>query len=369
MIRKEILTELCATPSPSGYEEKAIVVFENKCLEILTKAFGDDKSFYNIHRDAIGNSIVRLGNGEKKIMMSAHIDEIALQVQYIDDRGFIHFIKDGGIDDKVLPGSTVTIINRHSGNTIGVIGKTPIHVEYDDGEAKDKVNKVKEMKIDCGFSSKDEASKVVSIGDPIIVMDIPFENGDKIFSRGIDDKAGVWAVIEDLRVLTERFKLNSERFKNFSFYFVACVQEEVGADGAVIATKAISPNISIDYDVTFATDDDNVKKEEWGDVKLGKGGCIAFGPDKNIRLCHLFVDVCERFHIPYQPFAVGNGCTNTEYLKLFSMNPMTETILISIPQRNMHTQVEVCDIKDIQSIVNMTVESIEEIVNGNYKLL
>lgn len=117
-----------------------------------------------------------------------------------------------------------------------------------------------------------------------------------------------------------------------------------------------------------STDDDNVKKEEYGDITLGKGGCIAFGPDKNVRLCHLFEDVCEQFRIPYQPFAVGNGGTNTESIKLFSQNPMTETILISIPQRNMHTQVEVCDIRDIQSIVNMTVESIEEMVNGNYKM-
>lgn len=375
MIRKEILKELCATPSPSGYEEKAVTLFEEKCLGILSESFGgqsdkDDKKIYDIHRDAIGNSIVRLGLGDKKVMISAHIDEIALQVQHIDDNGFIHFIEDGGIDRKVLLGSTVTIINRYHGDVMGVIGKTPIHIERQT-DSKDKVNKVSEMKIDCGFSSKEEAQKFVSIGDPIVVMDIPFESpdGNKIFSRGIDDKSGVWAVIEALRVLVERYKLKPEHFKDFSFYFVACVQEEVGADGAVIAAKDISPNVSIDYDVTFATDDDNVKKEEYGDITLGKGGCIAFGPDKNVRLCHLFEDVCEQFHIPYQPFAVGNGGTNTESIKLFSQNPMTETILISIPQRNMHTQVEVCDIRDIQSIVNMTVESIEEMVSGNYKML
>ena len=375
MVRKEILKELCATPSPSGYEDKAIALYEEKCRKILMSSFGEqaddnkDKA-YNIRRDAIGNSIVRLGFGDKKIMLSAHIDEIALQLQYIDDKGFIYFVKDGGIDEKVLLGSTVTIINRHHGEIMGVIGKTPIHIEYGTDDKK-KVTKVNEMKIDCGFSSKEEALNFVSVGDPIILMDIPFESpdGNKIFSHGIDDKSGIWAVIEVLRALTEQYKMKPERFNDFSFYFVACVQEEVGADGAAIASREVSPNISIDYDVTFATDDDNVSKEKCGDIKLGKGGCIAFGPDKNIRLCHLFEDVCERFHIPYQPFVAPIGGTDTESIKLFSRNPMTETILISIPQRNMHTQVEVIDVRDISSIVHMTIESIEEIVSGSYELL
>ncbi len=90
-------------------------------------------------------------------MMSAHIDEIALQVQYIDDKGFIHFIKDGGIDEKVILGSTVKILNRNNGEIIGVIGKAPIHVEYYDGDAIKKATKWNNMKIDCGFESKSEA--------------------------------------------------------------------------------------------------------------------------------------------------------------------------------------------------------------------
>ena len=66
MIRKEILKELCATPSPSGYEEKAVTLFEEKCLSILSESFGeqsdkDDEKIYDIHRDAIGCDIDTAG--------------------------------------------------------------------------------------------------------------------------------------------------------------------------------------------------------------------------------------------------------------------------------------------------------------------
>lgn len=371
MINKDFLKTLCQIASPSGYESKAVQFFEEECKRIFAETFGEEFKDYAINRDAIGNSIVRVGNGDKKIMLSAHIDEIALQVQYIDDKGFIHFIKDGGVDDKAILGSTVKILNRNNGEIMGVIGKAPIHVEYYDGDAIKTATKWNNMKIDCGFESKSEASKYVSIGDPIIMMDHQFESfdGNKLFSRGIDDKSGICAVVEDLRVITQNIKHNKEKYKDFTFYFVACTQEEVGADGAAVVAKSIGPNISIDYDVTFATDDDYVKKEEWGDISLGKGGCIAYGPDKNVRLNHLFEDVCLKKKIPYQAFSVSNGGTNTEFLKIFSHNPMTETILISIPQRNMHTQVEVCDYRDIQSVVDMTLSAIDEMIDGKYQIL
>lgn len=365
-LNKDFLKKLCNIPSPSGYENKAVDYFLRECsteLEPLLKK----GNYVSIHSDAIGNGIVEFAHNDHpsvKIMISAHIDEIALQVQYIDDDGFIHFVKDGGIDAKVLPGSAVKILHDNS-VTNGVIGKTPIHIEWDD-ESKDKVTKIDKLKIDCGFTSKDEAAKVVKIGNPIVIRGNQFEGpNDRIFSYGIDDKSGVWTIYEVLRKIVSEW----DKIGDIGFYIVACTQEEVGADGAMVAAKAISPDISIDYDVTFATDDDNVKKEKYGDIKLGKGGCIAWGPDKNVRLCKLLTNVCEADKIPYQPFSVRNGGTDTEYIKLSSMNPLTETILLSIPQRNMHTQVEVCDAKDIASLVQMTMAAIHRISSGEYQIL
>ena len=186
-------------------------------------------------------------------------------------------------------------------------------------------------------------------------------DGYRFFSGGIDDKSGIFCCTEILRKL-----LRSERtdiFDYITLYVVACTQEETGADGAKVAVKEINPDYSIDFDVTFSTDDGNVKKEEWGDIKLGKGGCIAFGVDKNRELSKKFVDICEKHKIPYQPFAVQGGGTNTTYIKTYSLNSNVQTILLSIPQRNMHTQVEVCDLRDIQSLVDMT----SQFILGNPK--
>lgn len=352
-LNTRFLRDLCITPSPSGCEYMAVDCFEKECQRIIENNELKNKNIpFKITRDAVGNSIVKIGNGDTKIMISAHIDEIGLQVQYIDDDGFIHFVAVGGVDRKVLLGSSVVVLGTKLIN--GVIGKVPIHIEYDDKDAKDKVTDIVDMKIDCGFSNKEEANMYVNVGDLAIISADSFMSPDgyRFFARGIDDKSGIFCCTEILRKL-----LRSERtgiFDYITLYVVACTQEETGADGAKVATKEINPDYSIDFDVTFATDDGNVKKEEWGDIKLGKGGCIAFGVDKNRELSKKFVDICEKYKIPYQPFAVQGGGTNTKYIKTYSLNPNIQTILLSIPQRNMHTQVEVCDLRDIQSLVDMT---------------
>jgi endoglucanase len=147
--------------------------------------------------------------------------------------------------------------------------------------------------------------------------------------------------------------------KGLLVYGVACTQEEVGGYGASLAAKRINPKYSIDYDVTFATDDGNVDKNEWGDIKLGGGGCIAYGPDKNIEMCNLMSDICKKCEINYQPFSVGAGATNTCKIKMAADD--CKTLLLSVPERNMHTPVEVCDLRDIESLVSMTVNFIYEL--------
>jgi endoglucanase len=95
-----------------------------------------------------------------------------------------------------------------------------------------------------------------------------------------------------------------------------------------------------------------VNKKEWGDIKLGKGGCIAFGPDKDLAMARVISSICDENHIPYQKFSVGAGMTNTLKIKLAADD--CRTLLMSIPQRNMHTQVEVCDLRDVESLIEMT---------------
>lgn len=342
-MNKEFLRNLLSAPSPSGYEEQASKVFYDYVKDFTKTEFVDH----------IGNTVVSVGHGDTAIMLSAHIDEIGLLVQHIDDKGFIHFISDGGIDKKVLPGSTVTI-HTSQGVVHGVIGKSPIHVEYNSDD-KDKAIKIKDLKIDIGAQNKEEASHV-SIGDPITICDIPLELGSNRFSgRGLDDKVGVFIVAE---VMKELSKLNLD---NVTVYGVACTQEETSASGAIGAAMKIDPHYSIDFDVTFATDDDYVSANEWGDIKLGKGGAIAYGVDSNNALAKRVKKLCQEGNIPYQEFAKECGGTNTVYIKQSSTD--AQTLLLSIPNRNMHTQVEVCDYRDLKSLIEMTVATVLDINN------
>ena len=342
---KDFLIRLLETISPSGYEVEGRTIFDNFC---------ESNNLTHEFTDKIGNSAFSIGEGNIPFMLSGHIDEIALQVQYIDDNGFVHFIKDGGIDPKTLPGRNVVI--KGSKIVFGVIGKTPIHVEWHTDD-KEKVTKVKDLKIDIGASNREEAEKMgVRVGDPIVFdKKLRFLGDNRIAACGIDDKVGVFIAASVLVKLQHEAK----PLKALKVYGVACVQEEVGGNGAYIASKKINPQYSIDYDVTFATDDDCVSKNEWGDIKLGGGGCIAFGPDKNLVMCRSMVDVCNRHNIPYQPFAVGTGMTNTLGIKTAADDCFT--LLMSIPERNMHTPVEVFDLRDIESLIDMTYHYIVEL--------
>lgn len=348
MTNKKFLKDLLATPTPCG-RENIMGTKNNPFYKFLDsndglELFADD-NYGNIIFKTIGNE------GKPKVMISGHMDEIGLQVQHIDDNGFIYFIKNGGIDKKVLLGATVSIITRNNGLVNGVIGKKPIHIEWYD-DTKNKATEIKEMKIDIGAESKEEARSLVNIGDPIIIRDIPLDLGKNRFSgRGLDDKVGVYVTAMVLD------KIAKENLENIQVFGCACTQEEVGGFGAASASKKIDPQISIDYDVTFATDDDYVSPNQEGDIKLGKGAAICISPDCNHELVDLATEVSNGIDVQF--FAKDSGGTNTVDIKQSSTN--AQTLLVSIPNRNMHTQVEVCDYRDLDSAVELTLRMLREI--------
>lgn len=350
-MNKEFLKLLLSTHTPNGFEKEGIFVFGEYLDSCTNYEFSDN----------INNYGVSVGNGDINVMLSAHIDEIALRVQYIDDDGFIYFIMNGGVDQKVLLGSRVTILTRKNGfigNFInGVIGKTPTHIEYY-SENKDKVTKITDMKIDCGFSSKEEAiASGISIGNHIIINGEYSELGmNRFSSRGCDDKVGVFIVAEVMKLLSKH------TLNKIKVWGVCCTQEETTASGAIASAQRIDPQYSIDLDVTFATDDGYVEKKEYGDVKLGKGGCIVHSPDCNEDFVDLTKEVFQTNNIPFQEFSLDGCMTNTNPIKQSSSD--CKNVLLSIPLRNMHTQVEVCDFRDLDSLIQGIYHTILKIENN-----
>ncbi|MBV9258250.1 MAG: M42 family peptidase, partial [Ktedonobacteraceae bacterium] len=96
--RVSFLRQLIASPAPSGFEQPVQQVIREE-----VKSYTDD-----IHTDVHGNVIAALNpNGQPRVMLTAHCDEIGFLVRYIDDQGFLYFAPIGGFDAATLPGDRV----------------------------------------------------------------------------------------------------------------------------------------------------------------------------------------------------------------------------------------------------------------------
>ncbi|HID93360.1 MAG TPA: M42 family peptidase [bacterium (Candidatus Stahlbacteria)] len=324
------LKELINTISPSGFEEEAMNIWKQR-----TKNFVDE-----VRTDVHGNSIGIINEGgTPKVMLAGHIDEIGYMVKYINDEGYIYFSTIGGIDLHLVPGERVWIKTK-KGKVLGVIGKKPIHLLEE--EERKKVAKIEQLWIDIGVKDAKESKSIVNTGDPAVPA-VEFEvlNAENVIGRGFDDKAGAFVVSETLRLV-------SQNKPKASVYGVATVQEEIGLRGARTSAYGISPDVGIAIDVTFATDFPDMDKKRVGDIKIGGGPVIARGPNINPKIFDLLVKTAEEEKIPYQLEGIPRG-TGTDANVIQLTKAGVATGLISIPNRYMHTPVELVSLKDLEN--------------------
>lgn len=335
---KEFLEGLLNAMSPSGMEIQAIKVWDSYMNEFTTPYY----------QDKIGNSAYSLGTGEKIILVSAHIDEICMGVQNIKDDGTLSVVNLAGVDRKVLPGAQVVVINEAGGHVPGIIQKSPIHIEYRD-HLEEKVLGFEDLVVDIGADNKKEAEKLVEIGDLVVfARNINLNFGDnKLYGNALDDKIGVYIVSQVAEALsTETLP------ENYKVVFLAGTQEESGLRGLTIAAKNINPDISIDIDVTFA----NENPSKYGDIKLGKGPVIEYGQDKSRRIARIMTNIATGNKLDVQKSMSRCGGTNTNTIQLSSKD--CETMLVSIPNRSMHTQNETCDWRDVSGAIDLISKTI-----------
>jgi endoglucanase len=343
----DFLSELLNSYGPSGFEIETASVFSK-----YLKEYADD-----IRCDVTGNSIAVLNpKADFKVMMAGHYDEIGFQVVYVSDEGLVYFRNVGGIDKLTVPGTEVVVINE-KGKIPGVIGKKPIHLQ--ETKDRDAAIELKNLWIDIGAESKKEVLKLVAVGDPVAYRANFARMGrNRIFSKGMDDKIGAFVVAEAFREI-------AESGTKTGVYSVGTVQEELGLRGAHTSAFGIAPQVGFAVDVTFATDTPDIEKKTIGDIRLGKGPVLSRNADTNPVLLKKIKEAARKRKIPFQEEAGfrASGGTDTSVIQLTRSG--VAAALVSIPNRYMHTQVEICDLRDVEAAVRLLKETILSLKPGD----
>ncbi len=294
-----------------------------------------EKTADEITVDALGNMICRVGNGPKRVMTAAHMDEIGLIVGHIDRNGFARFAPIGGLFPATLLGARV----RFENGTIGTIG-----VDH-------QFTKRRELPLHNGFyidiSQDAKNNSAVQVGDPAAFVADVFRRGDRIIGKCLDDRLGCAIQIETMR----RVKAQGTPH---SLYFAFTVQEEVGVRGAAPAAFGIEPAFAIAIDATPTGDvpysnDMAITLGEGAAIKARDTGLIVPGPVKD-----LMVHRAQDAGIPYQIEVLELGTTDGKVIQ--NVRSGVPTGAISFPVRYVHTTSETADLNDIEAVIRLLVE-------------
>ncbi len=332
----EFLKTAIKTPSPSGYEEPI-----QRVIRDYIQPYADQ-----LRIDVHGNQIASLAAGDgPRLMYAGHCDQIGMLVSHIDEMGFLYAQTIGGWDPQQLVGQAMTVWTA-DGPIPAVISRKPIHLLTT--EERQRVVKIEELWLDIGARDESEAKKLVRIGDPV-TLELAFRTlqGNRISGPGMDNKTGMWTVMEALR----RAAVDQSAV-NCHLHSVATVQEEIGLRGAKTAAGSINPDVAIAVDVTHASDCPTIDKQQRGDIRIGGGPVIFRGPNINHKVAERLIELAEANSIPYQLAAIGRATPNDANV-LQTHGQGVATGLVAIPNRYMHSAVEVTSLDDLDHIAEL----------------
>lgn len=328
---RELLYKLLKTPSPSGSELNIQKLVIEEMKDISDKVITHHN--YNV---------INVINPESptKILLCGHIDEISLYIEKINSNGTCQLARAGGIRPHMYAGHHVRVINQKNEEIYGVIGYTP------------NMEKLKhtDLVLDLGTSSKEETEKLISVGDPVVhVMDYTELQNNFLAGRALDDKLGVYIVLEALR-------RSKERGAKVGVYASSTVGEETTGRGARMAAQVVNPTCAIAVDVSYATDM-NYLEGLTGDTSLGKGPILTRGSIMNPKIHDKLLEHANKLGIKIQ-LDISTSRSYTDADDIYDRHYGIPTYLISIPLRYMHSSVEVCSMKDVEEIIELITEFI-----------
>lgn len=321
-INIELLQDVMKVYGPASNEGRTRDFIKKEIEEYVDEVF----------IDTLGNLIAHKEGRGKKIMISAHMDQIGLMVTDIDENGFIRFTNVGGISPEVSLSQKVVFENGSQ----GIIYSEPL---------EDKKAKLENLYIDIGVFSKEEAEKKVSIGDICIYDSLAIVNENVVFGPYLDDRVGCFIAMEAIKTIKETEN---------DLYFVFSVQEEVGLRGAKTAAYRINPDIGLSLDVTSHGDTPKARRFAVG---LNKGAAIKVKDNSIIthpKIKNTLVNLAEDNKIQYQMEVLEFGGTDSGAIHLTKEG--VPSGVISIPTRYVHSTVEMASLNDISNCLKLLVE-------------
>lgn len=342
-----LLKELVEADGVSG-NEKAV-------REVLIGAVAGRADEYRV--DALGNLIAvkhgraGQGGGPRRVLVSAHMDEVGLMVLKVDRDGYVRFDQVGGIDPRVVLAKVVRIGDS---KVPGVIGVKPIHLL--ERSERERVLRFDQLAIDTGLPA-DEAARTIKPGmyaafatafEPLCEQGLRTVKG-----KAFDDRAGCAVLVE---LLAERH--------SFDLYAAFTVQEEVGLRGARVAAYAVEPDMAFALEGTVC-DDSPKDKDTSPTTRLGAGPAITL-VDRSVvcdrRLIAMMVATAEAEGIPYQYKQPGIGGTDAGAIHL--QRGGIPSAVLAVPSRYIHSPVSIMSLNDLENAVRLMRGTLERAEGG-----
>jgi putative aminopeptidase FrvX len=332
----DLLRELLTTPGPSGHERDPAAVWRRAA-----------EPFAEVTADALGSATARVKGtaGGPTLAIVGHIDEIGLSVTHVDDKGFLYFRNIGGWLPEVLLAQRVEVLTR-DGRIPGVIGKKRGPFKKD----KDEKIELKDLFIDIGATSGEEARSLVRLGDGVVLAPEPVElRNNRVASRSFDNRVGCFVALETARRVAKAGGAPGD------VVAVAAVGEEVGDfSGARTTAYAVRPDVAIVVDVTWSRDIPDSEVEEMGDIRVAQGPTLARGAPLSERVFDLLCETADGESIGYG-VEVVRGTTSTDADAYHLSRAGIRTGLVSVPTRYIHTPTELVSLDDIENAVRLLV--------------
>ncbi len=293
-----------------------------------------------VSTDVLGNLIAfKKGSSPGPgIMLTAHMDEVGLMIAGFEKNGLIRFSKVGGIDDRVLVSKVVQIGPQ---KVPGVIGAKAIHLQKT--EERQKSLKVEELFIDIGAKSKEEAEKLVNLGD-YITFSTTYEELEGGLAKGkaFDNRVGCALLIEALK-----------KECPYPLYGVFTVQEEVGMRGAGVAAYRIKPHLAIVLEGTTAADVIELKEEGYV-TTLGKGPALTVMDASvitDLKIVDFLIGIAKDNQIPYQFRRFFGGGTDAGRISLTGEG--VRSAVVSVPCRYIHNPANILNLEDVKNTLKL----------------